>query len=383
MGSGCWSSRYATVLCAPSMPRCAHVPRAHMLCGPGWQKDELKEFLGAADGTLLFKMLQEYKAAPSASVAPPPPPPPPPVAVTSSAAPAPGGAAGGAGYEAFAGSGSGNPIEESPGAGYQAFGAAKQASPPPPPPLPPSRASPHGSPPPQMSPGAGSEALSSSSLWRGQVDSASGASLNSRAEDSRQSTHTEPKSRGSIPGFGSGSSMPASPALGGRNSSSSSRGGRSSAAAASLDAHATAAGGGDGHGDMDSQEEVRRAALSAGVPVVRPQELELGRRVGAGSYGNVFAGVWRGTDVAVKMLKASLGAQDLRDAHEDVIKELRTMRRVGNHKNVVSLLGVCMLENPMRLCIVTDLMSRGSLLDVLKKGKLAGTSDHPLCMWCP
>ena len=80
---------------------------------------------------------------------------------------------------------------------------------------------------------------------------------------------------------------------------------------------------------MDSQEEVRRAALSAGVPVVRPQELELGRRVGAGSYGNVFAGVWRGTDVAVKMLKASLGAQDLRDAHEDVIKELRTMRRVA------------------------------------------------------
>ena len=117
---------------------------------------------------------------------------------------------------------------------------------------------------------------------------------------------------------------------------------------------------------------MRRAAAMAGVPVVKRDDLALGKPFARGSYGQVYSGVWRGTDVAVKMLTSTLSAADLRAAHDDVIKELTTMRRVGNHKNVVSLLGVCMLSNPTRLCIVTDLMGRGSLLDQLKKGTITG-----------
>ena len=36
--------------------------------------------------------------------------------------------------------------------------------------------------------------------------------------------------------------------------------------------------------------------------VIEGAEIELGRRIGAGSYGEVFRGQWRHTDVAVKRI---------------------------------------------------------------------------------
>ena len=36
--------------------------------------------------------------------------------------------------------------------------------------------------------------------------------------------------------------------------------------------------------------------------VIEGSEIELGRRIGAGSYGEVFRGQWRHTDVAVKRI---------------------------------------------------------------------------------
>lgn len=47
------------------------------------------------------------------------------------------------------------------------------------------------------------------------------------------------------------------------------------------------------------------------------------------------------------------------------------MHRVGNHPNIVSLLGVARLENPTRLGIVTNFMGRGSLDRVLQKGDVS------------
>lgn len=179
------------------------------------------------------------------------------------------------------------------------------------------------------------------------------------------------------PGPGGNSGEPATPSVGAVAGQGAGAGSGAAAAAggggvtSTVDADDAAERG----STMDAHEEVKRAAVSAGVPIVKREDLELGRPVGQGSYGKVYAGVWRGTDVAVKMLKGTLSADDLRAAHAEVIKELKTMRRVGNHKNVVSLLGVCMLERPMRLCIVTDLMSRGSLLDVLRKGRVKSLQD--------
>lgn len=82
-----------------------------------------------------------------------------------------------------------------------------------------------------------------------------------------------------------------------------------------------------------------QAAAAAGAVAIRPNELRLGQQIGSGSYGVVYKGRWRGTDVAVKVLRASLTAADMEAAAADVARELNTMRRVGNHASVVSLLG--------------------------------------------
>lgn len=114
-----------------------------------------------------------------------------------------------------------------------------------------------------------------------------------------------------------------------------------------------------------SAEDVSSAAAAAGVPAIRPKEVKLIEQAGAGSYGVVYKARWRGTEVAVKVLHASLTGAALRGAEAEVTKELKMMKRVGNHRNVISLLGLCHMNYPSRLAIVTDFMGRGSLFDVL------------------
>ena len=65
-------------------------------------------------------------------------------------------------------------------------------------------------------------------------------------------------------------------------------------------------------------------------------------------------------------VKVASGGQTLK-AESEIVKELQVMKQVGNHANVVSLLGVCEVGSPVQLGIVTDFMARGSLDSVLKK----------------
>ena len=125
-----------------------------------------------------------------------------------------------------------------------------------------------------------------------------------------------------------------------------------------------------------SAQAVDTAAAAAGATAIRPSELRLGKEIGTGSYGVVYSGTWRGTTVAVKILRASLSHAQMESAAAEIVRELNTMRRVGNHRRIVSLLGICHLQFPARLAIVTDYMRRGSLLDVLK-----GKTGQPPSTW--
>mmetsp|Transcript_6030 Transcript_6030/g.21467 ORF Transcript_6030/g.21467 Transcript_6030/m.21467 type:complete len:895 (-) Transcript_6030:93-2777(-) len=123
-----------------------------------------------------------------------------------------------------------------------------------------------------------------------------------------------------------------------------------------------------------SAEDVSTAAAAAGVTAIKPKEVKLLKQAGQGSYGIVYKARWRGSEVAVKVLRATLTGAALRGAEAEVTKELQMMKRVGNHRNVVSLLGLCHMNYPPRLAIVTDLMARGSLWDVLQ-GKSGPVPD--------
>lgn len=88
-------------------------------------------------------------------------------------------------------------------------------------------------------------------------------------------------------------------------------------------------------------------------------ELRIGARVGIGSFGEVYRGVWRGTDVAIKILLE----QDLTmENMEDFCNEIAVLSRL-RHPNVILFLGAC--TTPPHLSMVTEYMHMGSLYHLI------------------
>ncbi|KAI4385046.1 hypothetical protein MLD38_003116 [Melastoma candidum] len=84
-------------------------------------------------------------------------------------------------------------------------------------------------------------------------------------------------------------------------------------------------------------------------------ELTVGTRVGIGFFGEVFRGVWNGTDVAIKVfLEQDLTAENM----EDFCNEISILSRL-RHPNVILFLGAC--TKPPHLSMVTEYMEMGSL----------------------
>ncbi|KAK2665893.1 hypothetical protein Ddye_004467 [Dipteronia dyeriana] len=84
-------------------------------------------------------------------------------------------------------------------------------------------------------------------------------------------------------------------------------------------------------------------------------ELTVGTRVGIGFFGEVFRGIWNGTEVAIKVfLEQDLTAENM----EDFCNEISILSRL-RHPNVILFLGAC--AKPPRLSMVTEYMEMGSL----------------------
>ncbi|CAL4060309.1 unnamed protein product [Meganyctiphanes norvegica] len=89
-------------------------------------------------------------------------------------------------------------------------------------------------------------------------------------------------------------------------------------------------------------------------------KIQLDQQIGSGNFGVVHKGTWDGTvTVAVKTLKIDAMQQ------EEFLIESQIMKKLGFHKNLVQLLGVCTMEEPMY--IVTEFMTHGSLLEYLRE----------------
>jgi serine/threonine protein kinase len=108
--------------------------------------------------------------------------------------------------------------------------------------------------------------------------------------------------------------------------------------------------------DIDMHPAAARALRhAAGRWVIPPEELTLGARVGAGSFGEVFTADWLGTEVAMKQMhdKNMTG-----ESIEEFAGEVRMMQSM-RHPNVVLFLGA-VVRGPS-LNIVCELMPYGSL----------------------
>ncbi|XP_067103499.1 macrophage colony-stimulating factor 1 receptor 1-like isoform X2 [Osmerus mordax] len=97
-------------------------------------------------------------------------------------------------------------------------------------------------------------------------------------------------------------------------------------------------------------------------------KLKLGKVLGAGAFGKVVEATAYGMSqedivmrVAVKMLKGSAHS----DEREALMSELKILSHLGQHKNIVNLLGACTLGGPV--LVITEYCSHGDLLNFLRQ----------------
>lgn len=112
-------------------------------------------------------------------------------------------------------------------------------------------------------------------------------------------------------------------------------------------------------GDVD----VSGIMMSA-LPSLQIGDLAMEHVLGGGAFGQVWRGTWRGTPVAVKVLSGALQRETMPEVElKAFVDEVSMLARL-RHPNICLFMGVC-IEPPNR-AIVTELVTRGSLWDVLR-----------------
>ncbi|CAN6486071.1 unnamed protein product [Victoria cruziana] len=119
--------------------------------------------------------------------------------------------------------------------------------------------------------------------------------------------------------------------------------------------------------DMDDAAIAEMEAGIYGLQIIRNADLEELRELGSGTFGTVYHGKWRGTDVAIKRIKKSCFAgrsSEQERLTEDFWREARILSKL-HHPNVVAFYGVVPDGTGGTLATVTEYMVNGSLRHVL------------------
>eukprot|EP01108_Squamamoeba_japonica_P006539 TRINITY_DN533_c0_g1_i11.p1 TRINITY_DN533_c0_g1~~TRINITY_DN533_c0_g1_i11.p1 ORF type:complete len:338 (-),score=78.28 TRINITY_DN533_c0_g1_i11:130-1143(-) len=104
---------------------------------------------------------------------------------------------------------------------------------------------------------------------------------------------------------------------------------------------------------------------SSSINHIDVASVQLGKKIGEGSFGTVFRGEWTGTKVAVKQIKldGTVGG-DMDKARAEFEQELTLTAKLQNHSNVVAFFGTTTLDSG-DLAIIVEFCNKGSLVDAL------------------
>ncbi|KAI5067994.1 hypothetical protein GOP47_0016339 [Adiantum capillus-veneris] len=110
-------------------------------------------------------------------------------------------------------------------------------------------------------------------------------------------------------------------------------------------------------------------AINRGLQIIRHCDLEELRELGSGTFGTVYHGKWRGTDVAIKRIKSSCFTGRPSERERLIADFWREACLLGqlHHPNVVAFYGVVPDGPGGTLATVTEYMVNGSLKQALQK----------------
>ncbi|KAK3772749.1 hypothetical protein RRG08_013442 [Elysia crispata] len=108
---------------------------------------------------------------------------------------------------------------------------------------------------------------------------------------------------------------------------------------------------------------------------IDPALLKFSTQLGQGAFGKVVTGYYQDQRVAIKLVREGAPVS----YKEDLVAEINLMKRIGNHPNIVGLIGACTLNEPIAL--VMEYVPYGNLHNFLKKCRMEGDlrkrSDGP------
>ncbi|KAF8027408.1 hypothetical protein BT93_E0341 [Corymbia citriodora subsp. variegata] len=132
---------------------------------------------------------------------------------------------------------------------------------------------------------------------------------------------------------------------------------------------------GESIGSHDTSSSKSDSELSYMVDCeIHWEDLQLGEEIGQGSYAVVYQGLWKGSDVAIKVY---VGNEYSENTLQDYKKEIKIMKRL-RHPNVLLFMGA--VYSKERPAIVTEFMPRGSLFKTLHKNNQVLDTRHRLRM---
>jgi tRNA A-37 threonylcarbamoyl transferase component Bud32 len=105
------------------------------------------------------------------------------------------------------------------------------------------------------------------------------------------------------------------------------------------------------------------------VQIIKNEDLEELRELGSGTFGTVYHGKWRGSDVAIKRIKKSCftgRSSELERLAHEFWREAEILSKL-HHPNVVAFYGVVRDGPGGTLATVTEFMVNGSLRHVLQR----------------
>ncbi|XP_076926432.1 RAF-like serine/threonine-protein kinase PRAF [Bidens hawaiensis] len=130
--------------------------------------------------------------------------------------------------------------------------------------------------------------------------------------------------------------------------------------------------------DSDSDTQIKtkieptkaeEEAFARGLQTIKNDDLEEVKELGSGTYGAVYHGKWKGSDIAIKRIKASCFAGKPSERERliaDFWKEALILSSL-HHPNVVSFYGIVRDGPDGSLATVTEFMVNGSLKQFLQK----------------